>query len=322
MVMDKAENNDIKKLLKEALSLWWLRPENALALSSYCIRGSDLRPSANEIAADFACGDGVNTFFKCGGRFDLSFDIFGNSVNPATAKDIASKSIDIFDYDDGVYQPAISKMPDCRFSYGTDHKKKLLNKANKLFFYDKLLHCDLNVESDIDDESLDYAYCNSIYWISDPIRAIGLIIKKIKPGGRLIFDVMTKRRSALNFESILPQMPKQWNDLMNRGRQHNNPGICDEEEWDELFEYNNQTKIAEKRDIFPTAIAIVWNIGLRPLFPILNRMAKSISKEMRNEIKLEWIDTVADLLYPVLISPGSLIPTGPAVRLQYIVKKL
>lgn len=322
MPISTVEYEDDRKILKEALSLWWLRPENALALASYCIRGADIRPKPNEMAVDFACGDGVNTFFKCGGRFDFSFDIFGNSVHPATAKEIAENSIDIFDYEYELYMPMVSMMPACRYSYGTDHKKKLLNKANKLSFYDNLLHCDLRAESDIPNESIDLAYCNSLYWIPDPEQALKMIAKKMKPGGRLIFDVMTEHRKMLNFESLLPKMTKKWSDLMNRGRQYNNPGICDEEGWDKIFGYNSMTEIVEKRDIFPTAIALVWNVGLRPLFPVLNRLSNSLIDEVRHEIKREWIDTVTELLIPLLIAPENLVSTGPAIRLQYVLKKI
>ena len=308
--------------LRDALGLWWLRPENGLALASYCLRGVALAPAAGERAADFACGDGVNTFFKCGGRFDFSFDIFGKAVHPASAKEIAEKSIDVFDYEDRSYAPGIKHAPGCRYTYGTDHKKSLLHKAEKLDFYDRLLHVDLRQEAEIPDESLDLAYCNSLYWVAEASQALELMVRKVRPGGRIVIDVMTAQRKTLRYENLLPTMPADWASLMNRGRQHNNPGIQDEAGWDRMFGIAGMTEIVDKRDIFPTAIAMVWNVGLRPVFPVLNRMAQAIAEEKRLEIKREWVDTMVELLLPVLMMPEHLVPSGPAVRLQYVMQRI
>ena len=311
-----------RELLTQALSLWWLRPENGLALASYCLRGVSLAPRPGERAADFACGDGVNTFFKTGGRFDSSFDIFGGAVHAATSREIVEKKIDVFDYADASYSPTVAKRPDCRYAFGTDHKPALLEKAAKLSYYEELLHADLRQEADIPDESLDLAYCNSLYWIAGASEAFKLIAKKVKPGGRLVFDVMTQQRTMLSYDTWLPAMPPEWRDLLNRGRQSNNPGICSESEWDLLFKGNGMTEIVDKRDIFPTSIATVWNVGLRPIFPVLNRMAQAIEETRRLELKAEWVETFADLLEPVLQQPEGLMPSGPAVRLQYVMRRV
>ena len=55
---------DKKKILYDAISLWWLRPENGLALASYCINGINIKPLKSKTYLDFACGDGVNSFLS------------------------------------------------------------------------------------------------------------------------------------------------------------------------------------------------------------------------------------------------------------------
>ena len=150
-----------KKILYDAISLWWLRPENGLALASYCINGINIKPLKSKTYADFACGDGVNSFFKSGGRFDFEFDIFKNSVNPQ--KKLLS---DKFDYYNTNYKPLIKIRPKYNFTYGTDRKNSLLKKAKKLNFYDKLLLSDLSKENKtLKNEELDFLYCNSLYWV-------------------------------------------------------------------------------------------------------------------------------------------------------------
>lgn len=313
--------HDLRETLESALSLWWLRPENGLALASYCLAGTDLRPTPGENAADFACGDGVNSFFKCGGRFAPEFDLFGGAVHPATSREIVSQGIDVFAHQADNYNPQIRQRPDRGYQWGTDHKPALLAKARPLGFYQHLLEADLRQPAAIPAESLDLAYCNSLYWVPDVATAFDHIVDKVRPGGRLVLDVMTDRRSALSFDALLPAMPQAWRDLMNRGRQNNNPGILSQSGWEALFGRNERVEIVGCRDIFPSAIAQIWNVGLRPLFPVLNRMADAIAAERRPDIKREWVEIFADLFEPVLRDPGALMPTGPSARLQFIIRR-
>ena len=311
----------IREILTQALSLWWLRPENGLAVASYCLRGADLAPKRGEQSADYACGDGVNTFLKTGGRFDLSFDLFGRSVSGATMREIVDKKIDVFDHSDEEYRPIVRTQPTCRYTYGTDHKSALLEKARKLALYDNLLEADLRDDADIPDGSLDLAYCNSLYWVAEVCDAFGHIVRKVKPGGRLVFDVMTGRCGLLDYDLLLPAMPESWRALLDRGRQETYRGMRSEADWDRVFLGGSATDLVEKRDIFPTAIASIWNVGLRPIFPVLNRMAQAIDEERRLDIKQEWVETFADLFEPVLREPQNIVPAGPAIRLQYVMTK-
>lgn len=313
--------NDPREILSSALSLWWLRPENGLAIASYCHNGYDFAPKAGQKAADYACGDGVNTFFKCGGRFDASFDVFGAGVSRQNSQEIIEKKIDVFDHFDDDYEVKISNQVDTGFSYGTDHKQNLLRKAQKLDFYENLLEANLNDDTAIPDESLDIAYCNSLYWVAKPEVAIDHIYRKLKKGGVGVFDVMTDHRKALQFQLWMPNAPTAWQELMNRGREANNPGIRSEDDWRIAFEANGSAKIEEVRNIFPATIAFAWNIGLRPIFPVLNRMVESLTPENRQSIKEDWVEIWTDMLLPMLEEPTLFSENGIKPRLQYVVQK-
>jgi SAM-dependent methyltransferase len=313
--------DDPRELLSSSLSMWWLRPENGLAIASYVHNGADFSPQPGQQAADYACGDGVNTFFKSGGRFDESFDLFGAAVRPESAQEIVAKKIDVFDHYDESYAPEIVKRPETRFTYGTDYKTNLLSKAAKLDYYENLIEADLANDTNIPEESLDIVYCNSLYWIPQSDVAVTHMYKKLKPGGLAVFDVMTTHRKGLRYQHLLPSLPNPWQELMNRGRDGNNPGIRSAREWRRVFEANGVAKVEDERDIFPAAIAYAWNIGLRPLFPVLNRMAQSINPENRQSIKQEWIEIWTDLLMPLLLEPEEFPNDGKRVRLQYVVRK-
>lgn len=313
--------NESRDVLKAALSLWWLRPENGLALASYTLHGFDFTPRRGQQAADFACGDGVNTFFKIGGRFDESFDVFGEGVRTDSAREVLNKSIDVFDHFVADYNPLIERMPDTEFTYGTDHKANLLRKAERLGLYRNLMEADLEEDTPIPDASLDIAYCNSIYWVGNPERAVEYIYRKLKPGGLAVFDVMTSHRKLLHFQNLFPTAPARWHDILNRGRDRNNPGIRSAREWRSIFSANGDACVEDERDIFPEAIAHIWNIGLRPIFPILNRMMQSVPTATRRSIKEEWVEVWTDLLLPVLVEPLEFRRNGVKARLQYVVRK-
>ena len=314
------ESHKIKEILQEALYFWWLRPENGLAIASYCLNGFSLKPNPGEIAADFACGDGVSTFFKCGGRFEHIFDIFRGGANINEMSHIVDKNIDVFDYVENQYTPKIKLRPDVKYSFGTDHKSSLLAKAKKLKFYSNLLQEDFSKESIIENNSLDFAYCNSLYWVSDPSRAVKYIVQKVKSGGLIVFDVFTTEKYKLDFRNLYPKADPFWQAIMNRGRMENNPGLKNELEWEIIFK-NSNLDIQETRNILPSGIIKFWNYGLRPILPALMLMVKNITEDNLIKIKNEWVANWTKLLLPVLKNPENFTKDNNRYRIQYVLKK-
>jgi hypothetical protein len=45
--------------------------------------------------------------------------------------------------------------------------------------------------------------------------------------------------------------------------------------------------------------AHVWDIGLRPIAPLLVRMTESLTPQTRSEIKRDWVALFQDLLTPL-----------------------
>lgn len=312
--------NEKKEILRESLYFWWLRPENGLAIASYCIYGTSLKPAPNEVAADFACGDGLNTFFKCGGRFDHKFDLFRGGADIKKMSEIVNNKIDVFDCIEDKYSPVVRKKPDVKYSFGTDHKLSLLKKAKKLGFYSNLLHENLEKESVIENHSLDFAYCNSLYWVPDPSNAIRNISRKVKKNGSIVFDVFTKEKYKLDFCNLYPEVDQYWQKIMNRGRMENNPGLKSESEWEKIFLENNLL-VQAKHEILPNGIAKFWNFGLRPIFPVLMRMIKYISEENILEVKNEWVEIWTELLFPLLTNPECFSDSDTKYRIQYVLDK-
>lgn len=308
-------------ILRDAISMWWMRPENGLAIASYCLRGVSLAASDQGLSADYACGDGVSTFFKCGGRLSTAFDVFTDAVRDLPITEAATLGVDVFDHFDDAYRPEVVRTPDAPFTFGLDHKQALLDKAGRLPIYDERLCVALEDDPPIADGSLALAYCNSLYWTERPERAVELIYRKLRPGGRAVFDVMTTDRRRLDFDLMYPALPEGWRGLLNRGRQHNNPGLRTEAEWTAMFAAGGAMRIDDVRSIFPTAIATAWTFGMRPLMPALKRLVSHVPPAERAEAKAEWVDTWTRLLLPLLVEPEAFAPETLRVRLQYVMHK-
>jgi len=311
---------DSELILHEALNLWWLRPENALAVASYIVNGVKLTPNPGEKAIEFACGDGVNTFFKCGGRFSKEFDLFKHGISKENTLTVATKSVDVFDHYDEDYMPIIITQPDVKYYMGTDHKESLIKKAEKLNFFDNVVVADLQEDIDINDGTIDLIYCNSLYWILDTKSVLEKMIKKLSNNGRIILDVFTTNKYRLDYSVIFPTLPSEWHNMMNRGRMETNPGLRSEKKWETLFDIT-KLEIIDKRNIFPAAIAQLWNVGLRPIFPLLNKMSNCLTEENRKEIKEEWVYILTNLLLPFLESPEDISSNKYLYRIQYVLKK-
>lgn len=312
-------DNEIKEILKSALNLWWLRPENALALASYTIYGVDLLPKDGQKYADLACGDGVNTFFKCGGRYDPQFDLFISGISTSSTKEVVQKGVDVFDTYDENYQPRIINKPTSKYFVGTDHKENLIKKANHLDFYENTFVSDLRDEVCIEDESLDLIYCNALYYVIESDTAVENMKRKLKKDGTIVLDLFNTNKYLLDWGKIYPSTTKEWQEMLNRGRQESNPGLKSTQGWEEMFSTLGLS-IVEKKDIFPPSITHFWNLGLRPIFPILNKMASNITYETRKDIKEEWVEVFTELLYPILKDPYSFSNDKLEYNNQYILK--
>ncbi len=71
------------------------------------------------------------------------------------------------------------------------------------------------------------------------------------------------------------------------------------EEWLEIIEKAGLKVVSHKKHLSKTTVQI-WDIGLRPIFPLLYKMVSNIDREKIIEIKKEWISTFKIFLEPVI----------------------
>ncbi len=274
------------------LSAYWLRPENAF----WMVLRSDALDACRLEAPwiDLSCGDGVFSFLHAGGRFDDAFDVF---TSVAHLDRVKTSHADIFDHVDEAYRPGIVRRPSSTIACGSDWKAALLEKAGRLALYDRLIEHDNNRPLPVPDGAFQTVYCNAIYWVERIDAFLAEIRRICAPAGRVILEVKLDSILSCTLERFRSGLGDEFLSIINRGRFATWPSMSDRVTWERRFE---QAGLRTVRAIpFATRThAHVWDVGLRPIAPLLARMANALTPATRLSIKRDWIALFEDLAKP------------------------
>lgn len=301
------------------LNVFWLRPETALW------RELDIRAmqefSLKSPALDIGCGDGIFAFVRSGGRFSPEFDAF----RAMSGLDKFFENVDVFDAFDAKVSPAVTSVPTYRISCGFDHKANLLSKAGQLGLYDTLKEGDANQKLPFEDASFMSIFSNIVYWLDDPQAVLKEIGRILRPGGQACLMLPNQTLPEFSFYNQLyvKTGDKKWAFLekLDRGRFSDNIRQArSRSAWEAMFKQAGLAVAAHKAHLSKTVVQ-TWDIGLRPLFPVLHRMAGAVSPEKLPEIKREWVAIMRQFLEPLADMDDSLSTgTEPAFNC-YILEK-
>ncbi len=300
-------------LLRRFLQAYWLRPENAfwMTLRSEALSRRELdRPSI-----DVACGDGVFTFLHCGGVLDPSFDVF---LDVGDLDRVKNEHIDIFDNVSDAYAPAILSRPTDAIDVGTDLKPVLLAKARSLGFYERLVEHDNNKPQPFDDDAFQTVYCNAAYWITNVHLFLTELRRITRSDGRIILQVKLDSMKRYTLEAFRDPLGDGFLDIIGRGRAECWPTLADRSTWENRFARAGLS--VDKATPFVTKThAHIWDIGLRPIAPLLIKMTRALTAENRLTIKSEWVDLFQELLEPICNSNFDLFAgADEPAEIQYV----
>lgn len=284
--------------LKQLLNAFWLRPETALwreidirAMQGFAMRSPSL---------DLGCGDGTFSFIRAGGEFERGFDAFRSVAR----LDQYFQNVDVFDaYEEGL-NSAVSKSPVYQIDVGFDHKTNLLKKAGRLGLYGSLQQGDANQPLPFPSASFWSIFSNIVYWLDSPQTAISEISRIMKPGGTACLMLPNNSFPQFSFYNQLyvKSGDPKWKflELLDRGRfadniRHAKPLL----EWEQLFA---QAGLKVERHISHLSKLTIqaWDIGLRPLFPILLEMVNELPPDRFIAIKTKWIQTLMAFVEPLV----------------------
>lgn len=288
----------MSNVLKELLNVYWLRPETALWRAIDIETMKDFEVQGNSL--DLGCGDGVFSFIRSGGEFDLSFDDYQSIGN----LDQFYQNVDVHDtFVDG-YKPCISKKPLYKFSVALDHKENLLKKAEELDFYHDFITHDANKSLPFEDNSFDSIFSNIIYWLDDSQKSMNEITRVLNRGGKCALMLPNSTMPEFSFYNQLcvknDNKDFEFLKYMDRGRYSSNIKLSKSfDEWKQIID-NSGLKIVEHKTHLSKTVLQLWDIGLRPLFPVLLKLVQAVEdKEELLNIKKEWIEIFMKFLEPI-----------------------
>ncbi len=273
--------DDIEKKVKLFLNMLWLRPENVVfdVIKAELI-GKELLKSDNIL--EVGIGNGYFTFMAMGGEFKEEYDWYYNVGLDGfwNNKDIYD-SIKVQHIKDFVKNPA-----EKRLKLAVDLKANLVEQAIQLGFIDKTIVMDANKE--IEFENIDTVYSNMLYFLDNPFRVLKDLEKCLAKNSKIIlaFPNSNFYENCKSYKRESKLMT-----LINRGR-------ADYVLWSmDLRNFNNKLlkytgfEIEKDRRYLSKLTLQTWDIGFRPFSPHLIKMANSLTREERFEIKQEWCET-------------------------------
>ncbi|MDD5155675.1 MAG: methyltransferase domain-containing protein [Candidatus Omnitrophica bacterium] len=278
--------------LREHLNLVWLRPESALwdaIASSLVSRYNVMSPSL-----DLGCGSGLFSFITAGGRFSCEYDVYVNLSAEGfwENKDIydaaAVKDLDTY----------IVKSPRGKFDFGLDHKKNLLNQAGMLHCYRELKLHNANNRLPFADGELGTVFSNIIYWLDDLKKSIREIYRVLRKGGTAILCMPNTKFLDYCASYRWREKRSELLKMLNRGRSDNLKWVISYKDFAGLARKEGFTILDHKYYLSGTTLKF-WDIGLRPLSPLLIKMSNMLDPQERAGIKKEWMNTVLRFIEPL-----------------------
>ncbi len=305
--------------LDQLLSVFWLRPETALWREIDIQTMKDFYFESPSL--DFGCGDGVFSFLRAGGQFSPEFDAF----QMVDKLGDFFKNVDVYDAYNPSLNPVIVKKPDYQIDLAFDHKENLLKKGSHLGLYKNSKIGDANLAFPIESTSVRSIFSNIVYWLDNPQAVFAEVSRILQVGGKACFMLPNKTLPEFSFYKSLfldTQDPK-WSFLkkLDRGRFASNIRQArSADEWEAMFTQAKLKVVGHQRHLSKTVIQM-WDVGFRPLFPVLKKMVDKLPPEDLTDIKEEWISILKQFIEPIAQMDSSLCQGEEAAFHCYILEK-
>jgi len=298
----------VRDYFRRLLRPLWLRPERALwdAHELFAVRDL-LGDHIERPSLEFGCTDGVNTFVLMGGEFGMRFDDYRQVSWSLDSHTRSTGGDDYFDsFSGGEDAPVdIVTRPEEGFDVGLSWKETHVRKADRLDVYERTVRLDLD-EPLLPFESGSFAtiWAPNLFWVAQDRLpgALEELRRILDRGGRIV----TIFPDAIQGEHMLYRFAgradAQWMADLDRGTHDNFVRHARSlEAWTAYLEGVGLT-IGRRRAFLPSIVGQVYDIGLRPMFPVFMNIYETLlgySEDDLLEVKEHWIETAYDFLAPL-----------------------
>ncbi len=298
--------------LRRFLEAYWLRPENAfwMALRSDVLS----RCRMNHRSIDLCCGDGLFSFLHGGGILDPAHDVF-HSVGDIDR--VQTDNADMFDHASNIAQPPIQRPATDTFDIGTDLKPALLAKARCLDCYGDLIEHDSNQPLPVEDGAFQTVYCNAAYWVTNIHGFLQELSRITATTGRVILHVKLDAMRRYTLQAHRDLLGDRFLQIIDRGRSKTWPSLTNRSTWENRFKTAG-LKVEEATPFITKTHAHIWDIGLRPIAPLLVKMTRALTPKTRADIKREWVELFHEILTPICDSSFELTRPDEPAEIQYV----
>jgi len=294
----------VADLFDRLIGPMWLRPESALWYSHMLhAAGSLMGWSLGGRSMEFGCMDGVNTVALLGGAFTDDFDVYeevswdrGSHLR-STLKD------DYFDIYDPGFVVRIAQPPRQQVDLGIDWKESHVRKALRSGAFREVRQVDRTRPlSGLPTREFQTVWAPNIYWIDELSSLLKVLARVIRPGGVLV--TIGPDRTLLDhmWYRFADRVDEAWLRGLDRGRYENaRRHARTMAEWSALFASEGWV-IEAHRGFIPALVGEVYDIGLRPMFPVFLNMhskLKAVSRGALLEVKKAWINEITCALKPL-----------------------
>ena len=248
---------------------------------------------------DVGCGDGLFSFTRAGGILSPEHDMY---IQVGELDSFFDK-VDIYNhFDESALAPVVQRKPAYQIDLGLDIKEALLNKALSLGCYTQVKVCDVNEPLPVEDSKYCTVFSNILYWLEKHKMALKEFHRILADDGKAVLLVPNNTfKDYCIYQKLYVRTgdPRwAWLHLIDRGRSDNVKLCQSYEQWSSDFDEAG-FNIAKHRQYLSKTVIEVWDIGLRPISPLLIEMANKLPSKDRLEIKKKWIAHLMPLVEPL-----------------------
>lgn len=160
----------------------------------------------------------------------------------------------------------------------------------------------MNEPLPVEDSKYRTVFSNILYWLEKHKMALKEFHRILADNGKVVLLVPNNTfkdyciYQKLYVRTCDPRWA--WLHLIDRGRSENIKLCQSYEQWSSDFDEAG-FKVVKHRQYLSKTVIEVWDIGLRPISPLLIEMANKLPSKDRIEIKKKWIDHLMPLVEPL-----------------------